>query len=218
MRRTQYKSVPMNRSDAGAGPRPTDGPLKFDAAYYRHFYRDPRTRAASQQETLRRGDFVCSYLKHMEIPVRRVVDVGCGLGWMRTSIEKNFPRATYTGVEISEYLCEQYGFDHGSAVDYAPSTPFDLVICHDVLQYLPDNEASKALANLTRMCRGALYLGVLTERDWNEVCDQQRTDNRVHLRTGQWYKKRLSKSFQNAGGGVYVLRDANVLMWEIEYL
>jgi len=33
-----------------------------------------------------------------------------------------------------------------------------LVVCYDVLQYLDDRHSSTAIANLARLCRGALYL------------------------------------------------------------
>ena len=49
-------------------------------------------------------------------------------------------------------------------VDFAPRTPSDLVICYDVLQYLDDRAAARAIANLARLTRAALYVSALTER------------------------------------------------------
>jgi SAM-dependent methyltransferase len=191
---------------------------RFDERYYRRFYGGARERAAYRREEQRLGDFVCSYLKYLEQPVRRVVDIGCGLGQWREVVAKHFPRASYTGVEISDYLCEQLGWVRGSAVDFSARTPFDLVICKDTLQYLPPGGFRAAVANLAKLCRGALYASVLTTEDWREVCDRRRTDDRVYLRTGRWYRQAFGRHFVNVGGGVFLSARSPALPWEIEKL
>ncbi len=189
---------------------------EFDAGYYRRFYADAETRSVTPAEVRRQVDFVTAYLKHMDLPVRRILDLGCGLGLMRPPLLKAFPRARYTGVEWSTHLCERLGWEHGSAVDYASRLPFDLVVCHDVIQYLDDDEAARAIGNLARLSRGALYLGVLTREDWQHHCDRARTDDQVHLRPAAWYRRRLARHFTGAGGGLFVKRDAPVVLWSLE--
>jgi SAM-dependent methyltransferase len=120
------------------------GRFAFDEAYFDRFYRDPRTRVASPRDTLRLARFVCNYLKFLEQPVGRVIDLGCGIGSWRQAIHRHFPRATYTGVEVSSYLCRAYGWLPGSVVDFAAGEPFDLVICQGVLQYLDATQARRA--------------------------------------------------------------------------
>ena len=71
---------------------------------------------------------------------------------------------------------------------------YDLVVCHDVLQYLDDAGAARALVNLARLARGALYFSVLTRRDWRQAADQSRTDRDVHLRSADWYQRRLRRA------------------------
>ncbi len=80
-------------------------------------------------------------------------------------------------METSEYLCERFGWDHGLIQDYKAKKPFDLVVCYDVVQYLDSATAKRALANLSRLCRGMLYFTALTKKDWEENCDQSRTDS-----------------------------------------
>src|ERR1019366_4198810 len=70
-----------------------------------------------------------------QIPVRRILDAGCGTGLLRRPFAKLLPRARYTGLERSAYLCERYGWTAGSIADFVPRTPYDLVICYDMLQY-----------------------------------------------------------------------------------
>ena len=192
--------------------------FKFDESYYRRHYTDPCTRVASPMELKVLADFVCTYLKHLKQPVRRVLDIGCGLGAWRKLLQRHYPRAGYTGVEISDYLCQRYGWQRGSVVDFRSATPFDLVICQGVLQYLSPLQATKAIENLATLCRGAMYLEVLTKEDWDYNCDRDRTDGNVFLRNGDWYRRRLARSFVNAGGGLFIHRQSTVTLYELEKL
>ena len=149
--------------------------------------------------------------------MRRVLDVGCGFGLWRDVIGRHHPRATYTGVETSEFLCERFGWVRGSVVDFKARGAFDLVICKDVLQYLPHAAASAAIDNLATLCRGVLYFNLLTREDWEENCDQEATNGEVYLRSGDWYRRRLSRHFIPAGGGVFVSRRSRIILWELEH-
>ena len=82
------------------------------------------------------------------------------------------------------------------------------MICYDVLQYLPARrQARRAIANLARLCRGALYFGALTREDWRENCDQTRTDRIPGLRLGGWYRRELARAFRPIGCGMWLKRD-----------
>jgi predicted TPR repeat methyltransferase len=153
---------------------------------------------------------------HGELQVRSILDVGCGLGLMRKQLLLRFPRARYVGLEASTYLCERHGWEQGSAATFDPGRRFDLVICYDVLQYLTSREAAAAIRNLGRLCAGVLHFGVLTTEDWELYCDQKTTDRNVHLRPGNWYRKRLASEFINAGSGMFVRRGAPVHLWELD--
>ena len=190
----------------------------FDAQYYEQFYRAPRTRAMDPEDFDKLGNFVCGYLHYLEQPVAEVLDMGCGLGLWRDVVERHFPDAVYTGVEISDYACERYGWKKGSVVDWKTRATFDLVICSDVVQYLNDKDAEAAIENLSRLCAGVLYFAALTERDWHENCDQERTDPAGYLRTGRWYRKRLEQHFTNIGGGLFASEHSPTVRYELEEL
>ena len=188
----------------------------FDAAYYERFYLDPRTRVAGPLDVEVQARFLCAYLDYLGIGVRRILDLGCGLGRLRDPLRRHFPGAVYTGVEVSEHLCAELGWKHGSAATFRSWRRFDLVVCQDVLQYLDDTEAERAIDNFARHCRGALFFGALTHEDWEENCDQARTDGSGYLREGAWYRHRLTPAFSCVGGGLFVARRAGVVTFELD--
>ena len=131
-------------------------------------------------------------------------------------VRRRFPRARYVGFEVSPYLCKRYGWTNGSLATYRPDTQFDLVICYDVLQYLADREARRAMANLARLTRRVLYFSALTQEDWAHHCDQSCTDGDVHLRPAAWYRERLERRFISLGGGMQLKRGVATQLWELE--
>jgi SAM-dependent methyltransferase len=189
---------------------------RFDAGFYRRYYLDPRTRVVTRSEMARRAELIAAFVRHGEFRVRSILDLGCGLGLMRDALLRQFPRARYTGVEASPYLCERYGWEQGSAATYSVRKPFDLVVCYDVLQYLTSREAAAAVRNLGLLCAGVLHFGALTREDWDLYCDQRNTDRDVHIRPANWYRRRLAPAFINAGSGMFVRRGAPIHLWELD--
>jgi hypothetical protein len=44
------------------------------------------------------------------------------------------------------------------------------------------------------------------------------TDGAIHIRSAAWYRKRLKKDFMNAGGGVFLKRNAPAVILALEHL
>ena len=189
---------------------------QFDAAFYQRFYGNKRTRVTTPAQMQRRAAAIAAVVKHLELPVRRILDAGCGLGLMRATLLRAFPGATYTGIEVSEHLCKQHGWTQASLADYRSRQRFDLIVCYDVLQYLPDSAAIRALANLGRLCRGALYFHAPTQEDWAHNADRSCSDSDVRLREADWYRKRLRRQFEPVGLGLHVRDAVPVVQWELE--
>jgi SAM-dependent methyltransferase len=189
---------------------------RFDEAYYRRYYLDPRTAVISRAEVQARARLIAALARHIGLPVRRMLDAGCGTGAMRALLLRSLPRSVYVGLEVSEYLCRRYGWEQGSVQSYRSAVMFDLVICYDVLQYLDPTQAASALANLARLCRGLLYFTVLTRQDWLQNCDRRRTDPNVYLRSGAWYRRRLRRHFAEIGAGFWLARSSPLSIWELE--
>jgi SAM-dependent methyltransferase len=163
-----------------------------------------------------RGRLIAAFAGYMDVRVRRILDAGCGLGLLRRSLARGLPGARYVGLEASPYLCRKYGWTRGSVAAWKSARPFDLVICYDVLQYLDDRAAARALANLGRLCRGILYFSALTREDWLYHADKKRTDRDVRLRPAAWYRRRLAPRFRESGAGLWVRRGVPVTMWSLE--
>ena len=190
--------------------------VPFNHEYYRRYYYDPRTAVTTRREMQARARLIAALTDHVGMPVRRLLDAGCGTGLLRTPLKRLLPRAEYVCLEGSAYLCSRYGWEHGLIEEYRSSAAFDLVICYDVLQYLEARAAARALSNFARLCRGVLYFSALTRRDWEWNCDPVRTDSNVHLRPAHWYRLRLQRNFREIGAGFWLRRGVPLTVWELE--
>jgi SAM-dependent methyltransferase len=192
--------------------------MSFDYAYYKRYYFDPNTAVTNKKEMQARARLISAYALHTGLPLRRILDAGCGTGLLKPWLKRYLPRANYTGIEASEYLCERYGWQQAHIETYKPPAPFDVVVCYDVMQYLDSERADRAMANFGKLCRGLLYFTALTRVDWEHNCDRSRTDADVHLRSAQWYRSRLRVSFREAGCGFWLRKGAPFTVWDLESL
>ena len=188
---------------------------RFNRDYYRQFYFDGRSAVTSRAEMRARATLIAGYVQHIGCPVTRLLDARLRHRPAPSPIQAPAAEGAVHRPRSQRIPCQRYGWTQGSLTDFR-ARPFDLVVCYDVLQYLDDRLAAQAIANLGRLCRGVLYITALTKHDWLENCDQRRTDPDVHLRTGEWYRKRLLKSFRPVGAGLWIRRGAPLVTWEME--
>lgn len=189
----------------------------FDEAYYQRYYFDKKTSVADPAHMDRLGAFVCSYLQFLRVPLRRVLDVGCGIGLWRGLIQRHYPHAQFHGVEYSEYLCARFGWERGSVVDYHAKVPYDLVICQGVLPYLTAADAKLALHNLGQLCRGALYVEAVAREDWEQdIVDETLTDPSLFKHPAALYRRGLAENFKELGGGLWLSRQADLPLFALE--
>jgi len=76
----------------------------FDKAYYEKFYLDETTQAVSNEEQERQVNLIQAYITYLQIDIKSVLDLGCGLGQFLRSLARVMPSAAVTGVEISDYF------------------------------------------------------------------------------------------------------------------
>ena len=80
---------------------------RFDSDYFRKYYFDAATRVTTAAQMRGRARLIAAILHHAGIPVRSILDAGCGTGLLRAAFAAAIPRARYVGLEASDYLCSR---------------------------------------------------------------------------------------------------------------
>ncbi|MDX2055845.1 MAG: class I SAM-dependent methyltransferase [Polyangiaceae bacterium] len=189
---------------------------RFDDAYYKRFYVDPTTRVVSAAEHAALARFVFGFAEWNKIEVKNVLDIGAGIGLWKKWIEKNAKGVAYEGTEVSRSMCEKHGFAERDIARWRDRKKFDLIICQGVLQYLPDPDVAPAIANIAAMSRGLVYFEITTRGDLRERCDQELTDQDIHVRNGSYYRGILLKHFISVGAGLWWSREEIPPFYELE--
>jgi len=187
---------------------------RFDANYFTRYYGEQPVRTINEVGHL--ATAVHEMVAWWGGSIRSVLEVGAGPGdwsaWYRTM----HPDVRVTSTDVSEHACEQFGHELRDIAEWAPSQPYDLVICMDVLQYLDDRAAARALRNLTTATRTVMYFDALTAFDAKHTVDRSTTDLNAHLRSGNWYHERLARGFMHAGAGLWVRKGGGIVLHELE--
>jgi SAM-dependent methyltransferase len=104
--------------------------------------------------------------------VRSVLDVGCGEGRWQPVLQRLRPGSRYAGVDASEYVVRRFGRrrnirlgSFGRLDEVGLDGPFDLVVCADVLHYVPGPELRRGLAVLAPLTGGVAYLETYARED-----------------------------------------------------
>ena len=150
---------------------PQTGRKRYDRAYFDRWYR--RHGIGGAAEVGRAARFVLATTEHLMMrPVRRVLDVGCGEGAWRAPLRQARPGLRYLGVDPSEYAVARYGRTRdivlgglGDLPDLGLRGRFDLVVCADVLPYVPDDEIDRGVAWIAERLDGLAYLHAMTATD-----------------------------------------------------
>jgi SAM-dependent methyltransferase len=168
---------------------------QYDRAYFERWYRS-RRRVVTVESIRRRAHAALSIAEYFHgRPVRTVLDVGCGEGSWRAVMRSMRPRLRWTGVDPSEYVVRRFGrrrgIRHGSLASLADLQlrgPFDLIVCSDVLHYLPTPEIRRGLPELVRLLDGIAWLDAFTVDD---PMDGDREG--WHMRSGAQYRRMFAE-------------------------
>lgn len=170
---------------------------RYDREYFQRWYHDRRTRVNTHAEVRRKVALAIATTEYfLRRQVRSVLDVGCGEGAWLPHLQAFRPRVRYLGLDSSEYAVERYGRKRNIRLATFAELPslhlgrFDLVICSDVLHYVPDEEMRAGLPAIVRACEGIAFVEVLTKED--DVLGDLHAF--IH-RPGSWYRA----SFRKAG-------------------
>lgn len=176
----------------------------YDAAYYQRWYRSPTTRVKTAADLGRTVAMVVGIAEyHLERPIRTVLDLGCGEGRWRAPLLRLRPRLAYLGIDGSEWAVGRWGrrrnllrWDLADLDRFELPHPVDLVVCHDVIQYLDDEVARTVARGIRRLCDGVAHVNAFTAED-DFIGDRE-----DHVaRPARWYRRVLGAGGWRAVGG-----------------
>lgn len=163
----------------------------YDRQYFDRWYRSSRA-VVRHDVVQRKVRLALAATEHLlGRDVSTVLDVGCGEAPWRGILRRMRPELEYTGVDPSEYVVRRYGrrrnIIQGGLLDLDElylDRSYDLVVCSDVLQYLPNEDAREGLRLLARRTGGVAYIEAFTAGD-DMIGDRESW----HMRSADWYRR-----------------------------
>jgi SAM-dependent methyltransferase len=149
------------------------GGKAYDEAYFDKWYRDPRTRVHTPDAVRRKIRMVLGISeRYLGRKLRSVLDIGSGEGTWGTELRRLRPGIRYLGVDPSEYVVARHGkrrnirlgrFEDVHTMSLGRS--WDLIVCADMLQYIPDRPLVRGIRHLASLLGGVAYLEAYTTGD-----------------------------------------------------
>ena len=145
----------------------------YDRTYFDRWYRQSQHAVNTPALLERKAALTIAVAEYyLGRRVRNVLDVGCGEGAWRAPLKKLRPRIDYLGIDSSEYAIARYGrarnlrlvgFGQLEALRFGHDV--DLIVCSDVINYLPSVELRRGLAGVADMLAGVAFLELFTSDD-----------------------------------------------------
>lgn len=148
-------------------------PKRYDARYFQRWYRESRVGVGQREFVSRKIRLAVSATEYvLGRELRSVLDVGCGEAPWRAILKAMRSRVAYTGIDGSEYAVRRFGRSRGIRLARVGEVgrlglkgPFDLVVCADVLHYVPTAEVRAGLTAMQRLCGGVAFLEAFAGSD-----------------------------------------------------
>jgi SAM-dependent methyltransferase len=145
----------------------------YSREYYDRWYRHPDHKIASAEGVARKASLAVSAAEFLLArPIESVLDIGCGEAPWRAPLRKLRPRATYLGIDSSDYVVQRYGKSRnirqgsfGTLRQLGLKKPFDLIVCADVVQYIADDDLRRGLREIRRLAGGVVYIETFAAED-----------------------------------------------------
>lgn len=145
---------------------------QYDKQYFQRWYHNRETRVNTDTEVRRKVSMAVTIAEYfLRRQIRNVLDVGCGEGAWRAHLKAMRPRVEYMGLDSSDYVVETFGKARNIRKATFGELPkleldvYDLVVCSDVMHYVPDDELQPGIKTLANVTDGLAFLEVLTKED-----------------------------------------------------
>ena len=191
---------------------PMPAAKRYDARYFQRWYRESDVRVGQREFVSRKVRLAVAATEYvLGRELRSVLDVGCGEAPWRSILKSLRPRLAYTGLDGSEYAVRRYGRARnirlarvGEVGRLGLKGPFDLVVCADVLHYVPTAEVSAGLRAMHALCGGVAFLEMFASTD-----DAEGDDVEFQRRRPASYRRLLAiAGFRALGLHLYASRSA----------
>lgn len=200
---------------------------RFDRDYYQRFYLDPDTAVATLEEVELRAAAVYYTARAFDVPVRRVLDIGGGIGFWGSALKRLDRAIHYTLLEPSEEAIRIAKEERPSDIDAivqegllswaSESKGYDLVLAAGVVQYIEERDIQKALRRIASLTRYMLFFETFTEEDVMERRIDKRSDS-GYARPANFYLSALGKQgLVHLGASLFVReKTIPVVPWELD--
>jgi 2-polyprenyl-3-methyl-5-hydroxy-6-metoxy-1,4-benzoquinol methylase len=196
------------------------GRKSYDEAYFKKWYRDPHTRVHTPDSVRRKVRMVVGVAEYfLGRKLRSVLDVGAGEGAWRREIRRLRPEVRYLGIDPSEWVVERHGRRRNIRLGSFEELPglqlgrgHDLIVCADMLQYVPDAALKRGVRHLASLLKGMAYLEAYTSGD-----DMEGDLEGWHQRTRDQYRAVFTGAgLVGCGLHCYLTRDMAMKAVELE--
>ncbi len=144
----------------------------YDQTYYDRWYRSgsavitPESRMRKVHVATAAAEFVLGR------GIRSVLDIGCGEGAWRTDLRRLRPDLHYQGIDPSEYVVRRFGRRRNIRLGSFSTLGlmglrrrFDLVVCADVLAYVPTAQLQRGLVAIRKRMNCVAYIEAYAASD-----------------------------------------------------
>lgn len=126
---------------------------------------------------------------------KTVLDAGCAKGYLVYALRQLGVDAC--GIDASEYAVSQALEEVKDRIKQGliqklpyKDNQFDVVICFDVMEHIPEDEVDKVLSEFVRVAKKYVVIRVPTRHEVNDLDRHHET-----VKPKNWWEKKLSKHF-----------------------
>ena len=112
------------------------------------------------------NDWILNNIKNLDY--KNVIEVGCGDGYLISQIAKNTTENKFVGYDLSKRsidLAKTFGNRNvtffNEDISELNNEEYDLVLCSQVLEHIPDNEVDDFIENLIRITKPNKYIVIV---------------------------------------------------------